>query len=47
MSLPNMFNKMIGLKDLEELYNNLFSFGMTIVVDILKCEGNNQVQGTC
>jgi len=39
MSLPNVFNKMIGLKDLGELYNDLFGFGMTMVVDILKCEG--------
>jgi len=34
-----VFNKMIGLKDLGELYNDLFGFGMTMVVDILKCEG--------
>jgi len=39
MSLPNVFNKMMGLKDLGESYDDLFSFEMTIVVDILKCEG--------
>ena len=29
----------MGLKDLKELYNFLFDFGMIIVIDILKYEG--------
>jgi len=39
MSLSNVFNKMMGLKDLGESYDDLFGFGMTMVVDVLKCEG--------
>jgi len=39
MSLPKVFNKTMGLKDLGESYDSLFSFGMTTVVDILKYEG--------
>ena len=35
MSFPNVLNKTIDWKDLEELYD-LFSFGMTIVIEDLK-----------
>ena len=34
-----MFSNMIGLNDFRELYDSLFGFGITIVVDVLKCEG--------
>ena len=39
MSLPNVFNKTMGLKDVGESYNDLFNFKITMVVDVLKCEG--------
>jgi len=37
---------MIGLKDLEELYDFLFGLRITTVVDLLKCEGQypNSIQ---
>jgi len=34
-----MFSNIIGLNDFRELYDGLFGFGITMVVNILKCEG--------
>ena len=39
MSLPTVLRRTIGLNDLGKLYNFLFSLEMTIIVDLLKCEG--------
>ena len=46
MSLPTMLRRTIGLNDLEELYDFLLGLGMTIMVDLLKCEGQypNSIQ---
>ena len=41
INLPNVLSRTIGLKDLEESYIFLFSLGITTVVDLLKCEGQN------
>ena len=39
MSLPTVLRRIIGLNNLEELYDFLFGLGITTVVDILKCDG--------
>ena len=39
MSLLGVLRKMIGLKALGVLYNSLLGFGMIIVIDVLKWEG--------
>ena len=39
MSLPTVLRKTISLNDLGESYNFLFSLGMTIIVNLLKCKG--------
>jgi len=39
MSFPNVLSKTMGWKDLGKLYDSLFSFGMTIVIEDLKCDG--------
>jgi len=46
MSLPTVLRRMIDLNDLEESYNFLFSLEMTIIMDLLKCEGQypNSIQ---
>ena len=46
MSLPTVLKRTIGLNDLGESYNFLFSLEMTIIVDLLKCEGQypNSIQ---
>ena len=36
ISFPIVFKRMIGQKDLKELYIALFSFGMMTVMDVLK-----------
>ena len=36
ISLPSMFNRTIGLKDLGVSYDALLGFGITIVVKVLK-----------
>ena len=36
ISLPSMFNKMMGLKNLGISYDALLGFRMTIVVKVLK-----------
>ena len=33
-----MFSNIMGLNDFGESYDGLFSFGITMVVDVLKCE---------
>jgi len=46
ISLPIVLSRMIGLKNLGELYDFLFSLGIMTVVDLLKCEGqySNSIQ---
>ena len=39
MSFPKVLRRVIGLNDFGELYDTLFSFGLTTVVDILKWAG--------
>jgi len=39
MSLPAVFSRAMGRKNLGELYESLFSLGMTIVLVDLKYEG--------
>ena len=39
ISLPTVLSRTIGLKDFGELYDILFSLGITIVIDLLKCNG--------
>ena len=39
ISLPNIFNRMIGLNILEKLYKALLSLGIMMELDILKCDG--------
>ena len=39
ISLLSIFNKMIGLNILEELYEVLLSLGIMMELDILKCDG--------
>jgi len=39
ISLPTVFNRTIGQKDLGELYDSLLGFGMMIELAALKCEG--------
>ena len=39
INFPIILSKTIGWQALEKLQNFLFSFRITIVVDILKCEG--------
>ena len=39
MSLSTVLRRTIGLNNLGELYDFLFSLGITTVVDFLKCEG--------
>ena len=39
MSLPTVLRRTIGLNTLGESYDFLFSLKMTIMVDLLKCEG--------
>ena len=41
ISFPNMLRKTMGLKDFRELQDSLFSLGMMIVVEYLKCNGHN------
>ena len=36
ISLPKVLSKTIGLKDLGVLYEDLLSFGITTIVDVLK-----------
>ena len=36
ISLPNVFSRTMGLKDLDILYNVLVGFGIMIVVEVLK-----------
>ena len=36
INLPKVLSKIIGLKDLDESYDALFSLEITIVVEILK-----------
>jgi len=38
-SFPIVFNKMIGQKDLGELYDTLLGLEMTTVIDVLKWDG--------
>jgi len=38
ISLPTVLRRMIGLNALGESYNILLGFGITMVVEILKCE---------
>ena len=46
ISLPTVLRRTIGLNNLGESYNFLFGLGMTIIVDLLKCEGQypNSIQ---
>ena len=39
ISLPTVFNRTIGQKDLGKLYNSLLGFRMIIELAALKCEG--------
>ena len=39
ISLSKILSKMIGLKDLGVSYKNLLGFGITIIVDVLKWDG--------
>ena len=39
ISLLSIFNRMIGLNILEELYEVLLSLGIMMELDILKCDG--------
>ena len=39
ISLPSVLSKTIGLNDLGELYDCLLGLGITIVIDLLKWEG--------
>ena len=43
MSFPNVLSKMMGWKDLEELYDSLFSFGMTIIIENLKYNSHQPI----
>ena len=43
MSFPNVLSKTMGWKDLGESYDSLFGFGITIVVDDLKCNGHQPI----
>ena len=36
ISLPNVFSRAMGLKDLGELYDNLLGLEIIIIVDFLK-----------
>jgi len=36
ISLPNVFSRTMGLKDLGKSYNNLLDLGIIIMVDFLK-----------
>jgi len=38
ISLPTVLSRIISLKDFSKLYDFLFSFGMMIVIDLLKCD---------
>ena len=39
MSLLIVLRKIMGLKDLGELYDSLLGLGMIMKVDVLKCDG--------
>ena len=46
ISLPIVFRNTIGLNNLGKSYNDLLGFGITIVIEILKCKGqySNSIQ---
>ena len=39
INLLSMLSSMIGQKDLDESYNDLFGFGIIIDINVLKCKG--------
>jgi len=39
MSFPKMLRRMMGLNDFGELYESLWGFGMMMIIEVLKWDG--------
>ena len=43
MSFPNVLSKTMGQKDFGKSYDSLFSFGMIIIIEDLKCDSHQPI----